>query len=378
MKSGKNIKVGVLGGGQLGLMLNEAAVNMGIELFFLDPDPEAPCAKFGDHFTVGDFKNREDVLAFAKDKDLITIEIENVNTASLKEINENGKAVFPSPELIEIVKDKGLQKQFYQKHQIPSSAFILCKDKEECIQNISTFPVVQKLRTGGYDGKGVQIIRSENDFSNLFEAPSILEKFVPFEQEISVIVARNVKGEMVTFPSVGMQFNHEANLVEFLYSPAKMSNETAKKGEIIAKDIALNIDLVGIMAVEMFVTEKGLLVNEIAPRPHNSGHHSIEGNITSQYQQHLRAILDIELGDTSMTRPAVMVNLLGAKNHSGDVIYNGLSEWFEDPEVFIHLYGKKKTKPFRKMGHVTVLNNDLEKAIEKAERIMDTVSCESE
>jgi len=379
MNLGNGEKIGVLGGGQLGLMLMEAAEKFNIELYFLDPDPDAPCAKFKDRFTLGDFKNKEDVLAFSEGKGLITIEIENVNTEALQEISKNGTPVFPSPELIEIVKDKGLQKVFYRKNEIPTSPFIICNDIEEFKAAISEFPSVQKLRTGGYDGKGVQVINSEADFDDLFTSPSILEKHIPFEQEISVIVSRNEKGEIKTFPTVGMEFNKEANLVEFLFSPAKVSEEIEEKAQLIAKKTADAYDLVGIMAVEMFVTKEGMiLVNEVAPRPHNSGHQSIEGNSTSQYEQHLRAILGLELGDTAITKPSVMVNLLGSKGHIGDARYEGIEKFENDSEIFIHLYGKKKTKPFRKMGHVTVLNDSISGAIEKANQVNEDILCLSQ
>jgi len=379
MKLGNGEKIGILGGGQLGLMLMEASEKFNIELYFLDPDPNAPCAKFKERFTLGDFKNKEDVLAFARGKDIVTIEIENVNTAALKEISENNIAVYPSPELIETVKDKGLQKEFYAKHKIPTSPFINCNDPEDFKAAVSEFPCVQKMRTGGYDGKGVQVIKSEADFEELFEAPSILEKHIPFDQEISVIVSRNAKGEVKTFPTVGMEFNEEANLVEFLFSPADVSDTIEQNSQAIAKKTAEAFDLVGIMAVEMFVTKEGeILVNEVAPRPHNSGHQSIEGNVTSQYAQHLRAILGLELGDTTITKPSVMVNLLGEKGHTGDARYNGIELFENDKEVFVHLYGKKKTKPFRKMGHVTVLSDSISEAIDKANRVNEEIVCLSE
>ncbi|MEM7161666.1 MAG: 5-(carboxyamino)imidazole ribonucleotide synthase [Bacteroidota bacterium] len=376
MNLGNGQKIGVLGGGQLGLMLMEAAAGFNVELYFLDPDPNAPCAQFESNFTLGDFKDEKDVIAFAKGKDLITIEIENVNTQALRSIVKEGIQVYPSPDLIETIKDKGLQKEFYRKHQIPTSPFQLCENEKAYQEAIHSFPSVQKLRTGGYDGRGVQIVKSEEDFKDLFKAPSILEDFVPFEQEISVIVARNTEGEIKTFPTVGMQFNEEANLVEFLFSPADLSDEVEEKAQFIANKVAEAFNLVGIMAVEMFLTKDGqILVNESAPRPHNSGHQSIEGNETSQYEQHLRAIIGLPLGGTEITKPSVMVNLLGAKGYEGEVRYLGINELETESEVFVHLYGKKKTRPFRKLGHITVLAESIEDAKEKAMSAKEIVQC---
>lgn len=376
---GNGEKIGVLGGGQLGLMLKQAAEKMNVELFFLDPDPHAPCAQFKNNFTQGDFKSEDDVLAFGKDKDILTIEIENVNTTALKQLKSSGIKVFPDPELIDIVKDKGLQKEFYRKNSIPTSPFINVNFKEEFITSISSLPVVQKLRTGGYDGRGVQVFKEKKDLAKAFDGPSVLEHFVPFEREISVLVARNVEGRTNAYASVGMNFSEEANLVEFLYSPSQIDDKLESKAQKVAHDLAQAFKLVGIMAVEMFLTPEGhVLVNEVAPRPHNSGHQSIEGNKTSQYEQHLRAILGLDLGDTTITKPSVMVNILGAKDNYGKVVYEGLGEYENDPEVFIHLYDKKETKPFRKMGHVTVLADDIEEAIRKGGSVKEKVKCISE
>ncbi|NND77195.1 MAG: 5-(carboxyamino)imidazole ribonucleotide synthase [Flavobacteriales bacterium] len=359
-------------------MLKEAATEFNVELFFMDPDPDAPCSQFKEHFTIGDFKNEQDVLSFAKGKDIITIEIENVNTTALRKIKDMGLIVFPDPSLIETIKDKGAQKEFYHSHNIPTSPFILVAKADPLNALINDYPIVQKLRTGGYDGRGVQVLKNEQDLSRAFSEDSILEHFVPFEQEISVLVARNSDGEVSSYPPVGMKFNEEANLVEFLYSPANLHLDLQKKAKDIAEQLADELELVGIMAVEMFHTKEDLLlVNEVAPRPHNSGHQSIEGNTTSQYAQHLRAILGLPLGDTSIVKPSVMVNLLGAKQNEGDVNYQGLEAVQNDPNIYVHLYGKKKTKPFRKMGHVTILDDSLDAAIEKAEKVKESISCVS-
>ena len=377
MKLGNGESIGVLGGGQLGLMLYQASDEFNIELSFLDPDPNAPCSQTPD-FVCGDFKDEKTVVEFGKDKDIVTIEIENVNIAGLRSLQKLGVTVFPDPNLIEIVKDKGKQKKFFQENQIPTSKFNLYSNADEFLQAIGELPVVQKLRTGGYDGRGVQLIRNDRDFVKVFDAPNIMEEFIGISKEFSVIVARNKRGETKSFPSVGMDFNEEANLVEFLYSPSGVKEQVESSANLIAEKLAKAFDLVGIIAVEMFLTEDDrILVNEVAPRPHNSGHHSIEGNVTSQYQQHLRAILDLSLGSTDITKPSVMINLLGAKGYDGPVEYKGISQIEQEDNVFIHLYGKQITRPFRKMGHITVLRDDLEEAVLVAERIKNHVECVS-
>ncbi|MGB0427365.1 MAG: 5-(carboxyamino)imidazole ribonucleotide synthase [Flavobacteriales bacterium] len=359
----KDVKIGVLGGGQLGRMLFQAALNLDIHLYFLDPSPSAPCAKLTPHFETGDLQNFDDVVAFGKDKNYLTIEIEHVNTKALRHLETLGVKVYPQAEVIEMIQDKGLQKQFYKQHNIPTSDFQLIQNLDELEAFKAQGPWVQKLRTGGYDGQGVQVLKTEADYSKAFEAPSLIEKLVDFETEISVIVAKNAKGEVKTYPLVDMEFSEEANLVEFLFSPSELNSDIKTKAQHVALQICETLDFVGILAIEMFVTKTGdVLVNEMAPRPHNSGHHSIEANICSQYEQHLRAILNLPLGDTSTRQSAVMLNLLGEKNESGPVRYEGLEEVLNMPNVFVHLYGKQECKPFRKMGHVTVLADDLETA----------------
>ena len=274
-----------------------------------------------------------------------------------------------------MVQDKGLQKQFYVSHGIPTANFQLIKNKSELSVTTFKYPAMLKLRTSGYDGKGVMKIKSNADIENAFDAPCVLEELVDFDREISVIVARNIHGEIKHFPAVDMDFNPEVNLVEFLCSPARIENEIAEEAIRIARSIIEKLGMVGILAVEMFVTKDGkVLVNEIAPRPHNSGHQTIEGNACSQYAQHLRAILGLPLGDTSITRPSVMINLLGAEGFSGEADYCGLEEVLAIPEVYVHLYGKKMTKPFRKMGHITVTDVHLDGAIIKAKKVQKLIS----
>lgn len=363
--------IGILGGGQLGRMFIEEASRYDVTIDVLDPQSNASCAHLAHAFTVGDFKDYSTVLEWGEDKDIITIEIENVNLEALKELESKGKKVYPQPHVLELIKDKGAQKEFYTNHQIPTAPFVLIEKAEEIHSHLSYLPCMQKLRTGGYDGKGVQPLRSEADLEHAFDAPSVLESWVDFESEIAVMVARNATGEMKTFPAVDMEFNPEANLVEFLFTPSERSAEIIERAEQLAITVAEKMGIVGVLAVEMFVLRDGsVLVNEVAPRPHNSGHHTIECCYTSQYEQHLRAIMNWPLGDTSLIQPAVMVNLLGEKNSQGNVVYQGMDEVLRIPGVYVHLYGKKTTSSFRKMGHVTILHASLEQAKTTAREVM--------
>lgn len=370
----KHFKLGILGGGQLGRMLLRETNDLDVKAYILDPSPDAPCSKLAHSFTVGDFKDEETVYNFGKSMDVVTIEIENVSVKGLERLKADGVRVFPDPKILKTIKDKGLQKQFYKDNGIATSPFVLTENKEAVSGHKAHFPQVQKLRTGGYDGRGVQVLKTEKDLEHAFDEPSLLESFVDFEKEISVIVSRNAKGKTKQFPIVELDFNPEANLVEFLFSPADINLKTEEKAFELARKIVEAFDYVGILAVEMFVTKTGdVLVNEVAPRPHNSGHHTIEANVTSQYMQHLRSILDLPPGDTSIVQPAVMYNLLGDPEHKGPVKYVGLEKIMEWPGVHVHLYGKSDTKPFRKMGHVTVTAKDLESARSLAQRVKDTV-----
>ncbi len=374
-----NLKLGILGGGQLGRMLLQKATDFNISNAVLDPDANAPCKNLCDEFTVGDFKDFKTVYDFGKKVDLLTIEIEHVAVEALEQLEREGVKVFPQPNIIRLVQDKGSQKIFYRTNKIPTAEFHFIEKKNQLGEYTHFLPFVQKLRKGGYDGRGVQVIKTEADFEKGFDAPSILEKYIPFEKEIAVIVARNENGEVKTFPVVEMEFNPEANLVEFLFSPAHISKEIEENAEAIARKIATDSKIVGVLAVEMFVTKEGeVLVNEIAPRPHNSGHQTIESNITSQYEQHLRAILNLPLGSTEIISPSVMVNLLGEKDFSGEAKYEGLEKALAIEGVYVHLYGKKTTKPFRKMGHVTVVAKTIEEAKEKAKRVKQILKVISE
>lgn len=374
MKSISQTRLGILGGGQLGRMLIQETINYNISVSVLDPDADAPCKNMCDYFEVGSLSDYETVYNFGRNLDLITIEIEKVNIEALEELEKQGVTVYPQPRIIRLIQDKGLQKQFFKENDIPTAGFQVFNNKEQLIQANINFPFVQKLRKDGYDGKGVKKINNAQDLEEAFEQPSLAENLVDFEKEIAVIVARNADGEMKTFPMVEMDFNPEANLVEFLISPSTYSFEIQQRAEEIAKNIISGLSMVGILAVEMFLTkDHQILVNELAPRPHNSGHQTIEGNYTSQFDQHLRAICNLPLGSTKAIANAIMLNLLGEVGHNGVAEYEGLDESLKHEGVYVHLYGKKYTKPFRKMGHVTIIDDDRQKAIEKAQFIKETI-----
>jgi 5-(carboxyamino)imidazole ribonucleotide synthase len=312
-------------------------------------------------------------MAFGQDKDLLTVEIENVNTDALRALEKQGVKVYPQPHILELIRDKGLQKQFYLDHQIPTAPFVFW-DTNNKGKLPFEFPIVHKLRTGGYDGKGVQIVKNQQAFEHRFEAPSIIEACIPFVKELSVIVARNADLQTKCFPLVECEFNPEANLVEFLFSPAAVSTEIEVQAKAIAIDIIEKLDMIGILAVELFLTAEGeLLVNEIAPRPHNSGHHTIEIARCSQFEQHLRAILNLPLGDTDLHSAGAMLNLVGEKGQEGPVYYEGLEEILKIPGVHPHLYGKAQTKPFRKMGHITISAGHMTEVRAKAQIVKDTI-----
>ncbi|MGJ1203924.1 5-(carboxyamino)imidazole ribonucleotide synthase [Sphingobacterium lactis] len=369
-----DLRLGILGGGQLGRMLIQEAINFNVNIHVLDPDPNAPCKKLCNQFEVGSLSDFDTVYNFGKDLDMITIEIEKVNVDALEKLEDEGVLVYPQSRVIRLIQDKGLQKQFFKQNDIPTSAFQFISNKDGLANCQIALPYIQKLRKDGYDGKGVKKISSSADYADAFDAPSIVEELVDFEKEIAVIVARNDRGDMATFPMVEMEFNPQANLVEFLISPSTYSFDIQSKAESIALKIANDLQIVGVLAVEMFLTKDGdILVNELAPRPHNSGHQTIEGNFTSQFGQHLRAIFNLPLGNTESRANAIMVNLLGEEGYEGLAEYDGIEEALSIDGVYVHLYGKKYTKPFRKMGHVCIINQDRALAIENARKVQELI-----
>ena len=367
-------KIGLLGGGQLGRMLLQAAIDLDFEISCLDPDAEAPCHQMAKHFVQGSFQDFDTVYAFGQSHDVISIEIEHVNIEALERLETEGKHVYPQPHILKMIQDKRLQKQFFKKHGFPTADFVLIDSAEGIRDHLSFLPAFNKLGKGGYDGRGVQLIQKESDISLGFNEPGLLEKAVPFSKELAVIVARNNRGETSAFPAVEMVFHPVHNLVEFLVSPADISMEIEKKASKIALDLIEQLGMVGILAVEMFLTAEGeILINEIAPRPHNSGHHTIRANETSQYEQHLRAISGIALGQTTSKCFSGMLNLLGEDGFTGPVKYEGLHHILYIPGVHPFLYGKKITKPFRKMGHVTILGDTREEIEKKAEKVRNLI-----
>lgn len=367
-----NTILGILGGGQLGKMLLQKAADFNMNTHVLDPDENAPCRHLCKVFNHGDFRDYDAVMAFGNECDILTIEIENVNIEALYELEKLGKKVLPQPHIIAMAQDKGKQKQFYAEHQLPTAPFYMVNNKEQIKKD--RFPIVQKLCKGGYDGKGVKILRSENDLADAFNEPSVIENCIDIDKEIAVITARNADGRIKTFPVVEMLFNKEANLVELLFSPSALSDIQQQRAVEIAENLIKDLGMVGLLAVEMFVTKTGeILINEIAPRPHNSGHHTIEANAVSQFEQHLRAIYNLPLADTSVRSAAAMINLLGEKNYTGDAIYEGLDKALQAGHVHIHLYGKKTTRPFRKMGHATITAPTVEEAISLARQVQQVL-----
>ncbi len=370
--------LGILGGGQLGKMLLYETRKYDIRTHVLDPDAEAPSKISCNHFTQGSLMDFETVYAFGKNVDVLTFEIEGVNVEALEKLEKEGVKVYPSPATLRKIQDKGVQKQFYKHHEIPTAPFRVFKDKYQLDEAIFRedlhFPFVWKSCTGGYDGKGVSIIRNAEAVIPLPEGACIAEKLVPFKNELAVIVARSASGEIKTYPVVEMEFHPEANQVEYVICPARISDEVAAKAQEVALQVSKAMKHVGLLAVELFQTEDDeILVNEVAPRPHNSGHYSIEGSYTNQFEQHLRAILGLPLGATESKLAAIMVNLVGAEGHTGPVTYENIEKIMAMPGVTPHIYGKKETRPFRKMGHVTIINQDITEARRIAGEVKETI-----
>jgi 5-(carboxyamino)imidazole ribonucleotide synthase len=367
-------RIGILGGGQLGLMLLQAAVDWNLDIHVLDPDPDAPCRKIAPHFQQGSLQDYQTVYEFGKNLDVITIEIEKVNVDALETLEKEGKRVYPQPAVIRQIQDKRIQKQFYLDHQLPTAEFILTENREDVADHLSFLPAFHKLGKDGYDGRGVQRLTSALDLDKAFDKPGLLEKAVPFEKELAVIVSRNANGEIQTFPTVEMVFHPEHNLVEYLFAPAAIAESIDQKAQDVARKTAEAFQIVGLLAVELFLTKEGeILINEVAPRPHNSGHHTIRANATSQYEQHWRAILNLPLGSTQAYGPSAMVNLLGEDGFEGPAIYEGMATLLATEQVFPFLYWKAITKPFRKMGHITIMDSNIDALKEKVEFVKRSI-----
>ncbi len=373
-----DFKLGILGGGQLGKMLLTETRKFDITTFVLDPSNEAP-AQFGaTKFFVGSLLDYETVYQFGKMCNAITIEIENVNLDALEKLEEEGHIVFPSPKTLRLIQNKGKQKDFYAENNIPTSnhqRFVDLNDLKKALEKDELeFPFVWKCAQFGYDGNGVKICRSTMDLLYLPEVECIAEDMVPFKNELAVIVARNANGDIKTYPVVEMEFHPEANQVEYVICPARIDEKVAQLAIEIALQVSKAFNHVGLLAVEMFQTENDdILVNEVAPRPHNSGHHTIEASYTSQFENHLRSVLNLPLGNTDSKVAGIMVNLVGEEGFSGPVIYENIEKIMAIDGVTPHIYGKKETRPFRKMGHVTIVNEDMAAARKIAEEVKNSI-----
>lgn len=374
----EQVKLGILGGGQLGKMLCLVASNWNLSTYVLDPSSDCPTASVCTEFSQGDFRNYEDVYAFGKNVDILTIEIEHVNLQALFHLQEEGIVIRPGPHALELIQDKAKQKEFYVSKGLPTADFSVFPGKEAIVAAVGSgeikVPFVQKLSKTGYDGRGVYVVRKKEQLDDLLEGESVIEDLVSVEKEISVIVSRNSAGETKCFPPVEMVFNSHANIVEFLISPCELDDTLSVRACELAERTIKSFDICGILAVEMFLSKKGdILINESAPRPHNSGHHTIDAARTSQYEQCLRSILDLPPGDTEIKTPSVMINILGQPGFEGKVRYEGLCGCMGVEGAKFHIYGKAQTKPYRKMGHVTVLDDDISSALEKAKFIMNNL-----
>lgn len=374
-----NFKLGIVGGGQLGKMLLNETRKWDITTHVLDPSASAPCRIGCDKFVKGDLMDFKTVYNFGRKLDLVTVEIENVNLDALVKLEEEGVMVYPPTRALSIVQNKATQKLFYTDHQVPTAPFVRFAYTSEIEDSITngglSFPFVWKAAKFGYDGQGVKVVRSLHDLSGLPNVECIAEKMIPFKNELAVIVARSVKGEVVTYPVVEMEFHPEANQVEYVICPARIEDSVAQKAREIALIVSGSLEHVGILAVELFQTEEDeLLVNEVAPRPHNSGHYSIEASYTNQFEQHLRAILDLPLGATTSKLAGIMVNLVGAEGYTGPVVYENMDEILKLSGVTPHIYGKKQTRPFRKMGHVTIVHTDISEARRIAQQVKETIN----
>ena len=368
------MKLGILGGGQLGRMLLQAAANYDVTTYVLEKDAHCPAAHLCHHFTLGNINDFDTVYEFGKDLDALTIEIEAVNIEALEKLEAKGVKVIPKPSAIRTIKNKILQKQFYKDNEIPTAPFVITQNTSELYQHLSLLPAVHKIAEGGYDGKGVQIILNEKDIELGFKAPSVLEQKINIVKEISLIVGRNSKGDTIIYPPSEMIFDSVYNLLDYQLSPALMEEKILWKAEAIARKVVQGLASPGLFAIELFIDQnEEVWVNETAPRVHNSGHHTIEANYSSQYDMLLRILLDYPFGNTDAILPSAIVNIIGSKGHSGEVFYEGLDEVLKMDNVFVHLYGKKQTQPGRKMGHVTIMSKEYQDLTHKANKIKHTL-----
>ncbi|MBQ4803422.1 5-(carboxyamino)imidazole ribonucleotide synthase [Aquimarina sp. MMG015] len=373
-----DFKLGILGGGQLGKMMLYETRKYDICTYVLDPNPDAPCRIACDHFQQGDLMDYDTVYNFGKKVDVLTFEIETVNIKALARLEREGKKVYPDSKTLEKIQNKGKQKLFYKNQEIPTAPFVQFSNKAHLTEGITSgkvkLPFVWKSTQGGYDGKGVSIIRTGADIAKLPDTECIAEKLIDFKNELAVIVVRNPQDEIKTYPVVEMEFHPEANQVEYVICPARIDDKIAEKARTIAENVSKAFTHVGLLAVEMFQTKDDeILVNEVAPRPHNSGHYSIEASYTNQFEQHIRAILDLPLGNTESKVAGIMVNLVGAEGYTGNVVYENIDTIMKMKGVTPHIYGKKQTRPFRKMGHVTIINEDIAEARKIAEKVKKTI-----
>jgi len=374
-----NFKLGILGGGQLGKMMLYETRKWDIHTKVMDASPEAPCKIACNEFVEDSLMDFDAVYNFGKDVDVLTIEIENVNVDALEKLEHEGKKVYPPTKALRTIQNKATQKLFYTDHNIPTAPFMRFAYTSEIEDSISNgglqLPFVWKSAQFGYDGQGVKVVRKIEDLNGLPNVECIAEKMVDFKNELAVIVARNTKGEVKTYPVVEMEFHPEANQVEYVICPARIDASVAQKATEVALKVAEHLQPVGLLAVELFQTQDDqILVNEVAPRPHNSGHYSIEASFTNQFEQHIRAILGLPLGKTDSKVAGIMVNLVGAEGHTGDVVYEHMDTILEMDGVTPHIYGKKQTRPFRKMGHVTIVDEDMARAREVAQKVKETIN----
>lgn len=367
-------KVGILGGGQLGRMLLQEAANFPVDTWVMENDPHCPAAHLCQHFVLGDIRNYDDVYRFGKQLDALTIEIESVNIDALEQLEREGLTVIPRPSALRIIQDKTEQKLFYQQHQLPTAPFVIVQNRAAVNDLLSFLPAVMKIGKGGYDGKGVQILESAADTGKAFDAPSVLEKKVDIDKELAILVAVDKTGQTAIYPPVEMVFDPYLNLLDYQIAPADIQQKVLWRAEAIALTLAKALQSPGLFAVELFLSRNGdVLVNETAPRVHNSGHHTIEAQVCSQYEMLWRILLDLPLGNTAALHPSCLVNLVGEAGYSGPAAYDGLSEVLKMDAVYVHLYGKAETRPGRKMGHITVLGKDRVDLVYKANIIKRTL-----